>query len=152
MLARLDYGYLKAAYLSLRAQQPSVLSTAPAIPDTVEALEGQGDDSALLRAVHFALCGIAVKKGALVCDACKTEYPIADYMLSHTRGWTAAHVAASHGHVEAMRMLLECDIDAMSLADDSSIVDWAAVEGEVAATSFALACGSQFASPFCNFF
>ena len=80
MLARLDYGYLKAAYLSLRAQQPSVLSTAPAIPDSVEALEGQGDDSALLRAVHFALCGIAVKKGALVCDACKTEYPIADYI------------------------------------------------------------------------
>ena len=89
---------------------------------------------------HLECMRLLVQCGA---DARKT--------LSFTRGWTAAHLAANYGHVEAMRVLLECDVDMMSRADGTSIVDWAAVEGEVAATSFALACGSQFASP-CNKF
>jgi multifunctional methyltransferase subunit TRM112 len=79
MLARITYSYLVDAFNALREQHQSISMTA-AIPATVEEVTDLTDESAQLKAIHFAMNGVAVKNGKLKCAHCSMEYLIDDYI------------------------------------------------------------------------
>lgn len=76
MLARIHYQYLYDAFEQLHAQQKHTLAHASSIPASVEEIDLNDPDSDSLKAVHYAMCAVAVMEGSLVCGACSTRFPI----------------------------------------------------------------------------
>lgn len=78
MLVRLDYPILVAAFSALQEQHPQVLGEEHSIPASLSQLDPS--NTAHLKAVYYAISGIAIREGCLVCAECQSVYKIVDYI------------------------------------------------------------------------
>ncbi|EPY35811.1 multifunctional methyltransferase subunit TRM112 [Strigomonas culicis] len=78
MLARMDYGYLVAAYRALALKFPDSVRGG-ALPDTIEGAD-LSDESEFLQVLHYAMNVIAVRDGELRCPSCSTRYMVSDFI------------------------------------------------------------------------
>ncbi len=79
-LQRIEYAYLVDAFTAVKKQCASSLSHAADIPPSLDGVDTKREDSPQLRAIHYALCAIAVKNGNLACHKCGTKYPIKEFI------------------------------------------------------------------------
>ncbi|KAG5486675.1 hypothetical protein LSCM1_07928 [Leishmania martiniquensis] len=92
MLARVDYPSLRTTFNALREAHESVrvpshddndngakVAASAELPETIEGAD-LSDDSAFLRAAHYAMNVVAVRNGTLECSACKTVFSIRDFI------------------------------------------------------------------------
>ncbi|EAN94024.1 hypothetical protein C3747_10g1268c [Trypanosoma cruzi] len=79
MLARMDYGFILAAFNAMKDGQQDLLESASHLPKSLEDVD-LSDQSEDLKAIHHVVQEMAVRNGRLVCQQCQREYPIRDFI------------------------------------------------------------------------